>query len=359
LEVTQPFAIINRMIVVIIAGGSGTRLWPLSTHNYPKHLLRLTNEHSLLQNTYARVQKLAEPDQIFVISEASHAHHVIKQLPEVPKENILAEPARRGTASCFLLALKTIKDRGHTDQAIFFLWADNVIRDRGGFTNTAKQAAELAEKTRKMVFIGVEPTYASTGLGYMEKGGRLQNGFKNVFELREFVEKPDYKTATHYFKSGDYLWNTGYLMATLETLEREIKSNAAQLWDEYQALQSSRDLPETYLGFESRAIDKALSERVTDALVIPSAFDWLDIGSFHDLHGVSDQDDAGNHLSGEHVELEQVTNSYIRNEQDLPVAVIGLDNIAVVATKNGFLVTNKTYAQKVGDISKRFKPKED
>jgi mannose-1-phosphate guanylyltransferase len=347
------------MIVVIIAGGSGTRLWPLSTHNYPKHLLRLTNERSLLQNTYARVQKLAGPDQVFVISEASHSHHVIEQLPEVPKENILAEPSRRGTASCFLLALDTIKRRGYSDQAIFFLWADNVIRDTGGFMNTANQAAELAEKTHKMVFIGVEPTYASTGLGYMEKGDRLQNGFKNVFELKEFVEKPDYKTAAHYFKSGNYLWNTGYLTATLATLEKEIRDNAQQLWEEYQALQDSQDPSETYMGFESQAIDKALSERVTDALIIPSAFDWLDIGSFHDLHGVSDQDDVGNHLSGQHVELEQVTNSYIRNEQDLPVAVIGLDNIAVIATKNGFLVTNKTYAQKVGDISKRFKPKED
>ena len=347
------------MIVVIIAGGSGTRLWPLSTHNYPKHLLRLTNEQSLLQNTFARVQKLTKPDQIFVISEASHAHHVIEQLPEVPKDNVLIEPARRGTASCFLLALNTIKARGYSDQAIFFLWADNVIRDKGGFANTANQAAELAEKTRKMVFIGVEPTYASTGLGYMEKGDRLQNGFKNVFELKEFVEKPDHKTASHYFKSGNYLWNTGYLMATLTTLETEIRDNAKQLWEDYQALQSSHDPSATYLGFESRAIDKALSERVTDALVIPSAFDWLDIGSFHDLHGVSDQDDDGNYRSGDHVELEQVTNSYIRNEQELPVAVIGLDNIAVIATKNGFLVTNKTYAQKVGDISKRFKPKED
>jgi mannose-1-phosphate guanylyltransferase len=188
----------------------------------------------------------------------------------------------------------------------------------------------------------------------MEKGDRLQNGFKNVFELKKFVEKPDHKTAEDYFKSGDYLWNTGYLMATASTLETEIKDHAKELWEDYQALQASDDVAKTYLGFESQVIDKALSERVSDALVIPGAFDWLDVGSFHDLHGVSDQDGAGNHVGGDNIELEQVTNSYIRNEQDLPVAVIGLDNIAVVATKNGILVTNKTYAQKVGDISKKF-----
>src|ERR1044072_3431605 len=107
------------MIVVIIAGGSGTRLWPLSTPDFPKHLLSLTNEHSLLQNTYNRVKELAPADHIFVVSEASHAHHVSKQLPKVPAENVLVEPGRRGTASCFLFAMRAIKERGLPDQAIF------------------------------------------------------------------------------------------------------------------------------------------------------------------------------------------------------------------------------------------------
>jgi mannose-1-phosphate guanylyltransferase len=343
------------MIVVIIAGGSGTRLWPLSTHSYPKHLLRLTNENSLLQNTFSRVSKLTDAGKIFVVSEASHSDHVIDQLADIPKENILIEPARRGTASCFLLALNTIKQRGLDDEAIFFLWSDHIVRDQRGFVTTAGQAGELAEKTGKIAFIGIEPTYPSTGLGYMEKGDRLQNGFKNAFELKQFVEKPDKKTAERYFRSGNYLWNTGYLIATRSTLEREIQAKNEQLWENYQALESSEDTKETYLGFESEAIDMALSEHVDDGLVVPATFDWLDIGSFHDLHGVSEQDDTGNYTFGDEIELEQVSNSYVRNEQDLPVAVIGLDNVAVVATKNGILVTNKTYAQKVGEISKKFK----
>lgn len=343
------------MIVVIIAGGSGTRLWPLSTQTYPKHLLRLTNENSLLQNTFSRVNKLTDAKNIFVVSEASHSDHVIDQLPEVPKENILIEPARRGTASCFLLALNTIKQRGLDDQAIFFLWSDHIVRDQRGFVTTASQAGELAEKTGKIVFVGIEPTYPSTGLGYMEKGERLQNGFKNGFELKQFVEKPDKKTAARYFRSGNYLWNTGYLIATRTTLEREIKAQNKKLWDSYQSLQKSSDTTGTYLGFESQAIDMALSEHVDDGLVVPATFDWLDIGSFHDLHGVSEQDEAGNYRFGDNVELEQVSNSYVRNEQGLPVAVIGLDNVAIVATEHGILVTNKTYAQKVGEVSKKFK----
>jgi mannose-1-phosphate guanylyltransferase/mannose-6-phosphate isomerase len=330
----------------------------LSTPDYPKHLLRLTNERSLLQNTYARVSKLAEAERILVVSEASHVDHVFEQLAEVPRENILVEPARRGTASCFLLALNEIKRRSYEDQAIFFLWADHVIRDGRGFTSTAAHAAELAEKTQKMAFIGVEPTYASTGLGYMEKGDRLQNGFKNAFELKEFVEKPDRKTAAHYFQSGNYLWNTGYLIATLPTLEREIKANSGLLWKEYQALRDASNLTEVYLGFDPQPIDKALSEHISDAVVVPGTFDWLDVGSFQDLHKVSNQDEDGNFLNGDKVEVEQVTNSYIRNEQDVPVAVIGLDNVVVVNTPNGILIARKDLAQKVGDVSKRFRDKD-
>jgi len=211
------------MIVVIIAGGSGTRLWPLSTPDYPKHLLSLTNDKSLLQNTYERVRGLTSVDKILIVSEASHADHVISQLPDAPRENIIIEPGRRGTASCFLLAMRAIRDHDFEDQAVFFHWADHVIRDQTGFCSTAMLAGELAEKKQKMVFVGIEPTFPSTGLGYMEKGERLENGYKTAYQLARFVEKPEHKTAVEYFDSGNYLWNTGYLMTTISTLEREIQ----------------------------------------------------------------------------------------------------------------------------------------
>lgn len=345
------------MIVVIIAGGSGTRLWPLSTHDYPKHLLKLTNDRSLLQNTYDRVCKLTEDKNIFVVPEISHVSHVYEQLPNIPKVNILCEPGRRGTAACFLLALSEIKKRGYDDQAVLFLWADHLIRDSRGFVSSAKQAAEIAEKQRRLVFIGIEPSYASTILGYMEKGEQQNDGLKNVFELKQFVEKPDHNTAEQYFQSGNYLWNAGYLTGLISTFELEIKENNSHLWKNYQELLGARDIKKIYLAFEPQAIDTALSEHVKDALVIPGSFDWMDIGSFRDLHGVSHQDEAGNYVKGSNVDLENVTNSFVRNEQEIPIAVIGLDNIAVVANENGILITNKTYDQKVGDVSKRIQEK--
>jgi len=345
------------MIVVIIAGGSGTRLWPLSTPDYPKHLLSLTNDKSLLQNTFSRVRELTSVDRIFIVSEASHSDHVIDQLPEVPRENILIEPGRRGTASCFLLSMKTIRERGLDDQAIFFLWADNVIRDNAGFSVSASLAGDLAESKQKMVFVGVEPQYPSMGLGYMEKGSRLENGYKAAFELVRFVEKPDHKTAVDYFDSGKYLWNTGYLMATLSTLEREIQENSEALWNNYQTLLHSENVSETYLSFESEPIDTALSEKITDGLVVSGAFDWLDVGSFGDLHEANGSDEHGNHLRGDRIYEDEVENAYVRNEEDKPLVVIGLNNVVVINTPNGVLVARKDLSQKVKDAVKRMEEK--
>ena len=347
------------VIVVIIAGGSGTRLWPLSTKDYPKHLLKLTGERSLLQNTYDRVKDLA--DDIFVITEKSHSRYVARQLPNVPGRRILAEPARRGTASCFTLALSEIKRHGYKDQAIFFLWADHLITNAKAFRQTVVAAAHLAEAEQKLVFMGVKPTYASTGFGYIQEGKKLKKNGKVAYELKQFVEKPDKKTAQQYLKSGRYLWNTGYLIGTLGTFERELRQHAPRLWNDYRTLLGTllpMNRKKAYLDFVAEPIDTALSEHVPDGLVVQGKFDWADVGSFHDLHGVSLQDKTGNHTSGEAIELENVADSYVRNDTNQPVAVIGLDNVAVIATDHGILVTNKAEAQKVGDISKRLQAKD-
>jgi mannose-1-phosphate guanylyltransferase/mannose-6-phosphate isomerase len=343
------------MIVVIIAGGSGTRLWPLSTQDYPKHLLKLTNEKSLLQNTFERVSKLS--DSIFVITEKSHSRYVINQLPELSRKNFLVEPARRGTASCVVLALNEIRRRKLDNQAILFLWADHLIQDKQKFSECIQQASDLAEREKRLVFIGVEPDHAATGFGYMQKGKKVSG----AFELKQFVEKPDKKKAEQYVKSKNYLWNTGYLMGTLEVFERELKEHAPRLWNDYRDLQEAY-LPMTrkkiYMQFVSEPIDTALSEHVSDGLVMPGSFDWADVGSFRDLHGVSEQDNSGNHLNGEKIELAEVSDSYVRNESDMPVAVIGVKNVAVIATENGVLVTNTAQAQKVGDIAKKLQTKD-
>ena len=341
------------MISVIIAGGSGTRLWPLSTPNYPKHLLQLTDSNSLLQNTLKRVRGVTSDDKILIMPEASHSHHVEAQLPDFPKENLLVEPARRGTASCVLLALQHLKKTGvDPDEPIAILWADHLIRDERGFATTFKRAAKLACKHKKVVFIGAEPTYASTGFGYMEHGPAFDDE-PQTYELLSFHEKPTRQKAEQYYSSGNFFWNMGYIVATLNTFEKVSESQAPDFWKAYQKLLAAKDVYAAYLKLENVALDYALSEKLKHALVIPGSFDWADIGSFADLHSMSLQNESGNHLRGERIEVDGVSNSYIRNDGDKPVAVIGLDNVIVVQSPHGILVANKNFSQKVGDIARK------
>ena len=340
------------MIAVIIAGGSGTRLWPLSTPSYPKHLLKVNgDEHSLLQNTYLRAKQLA--DTIYIVSEAGHIQHVKDQLPELPDENFIVEPARRGTASCIVAALVQLSGKHDAKEPIAFLAADHYIRDNEGFVHSFTVAAGVSKKHGRVVLVGIEPDYPATGFGYIKKAGLLENS-AYVHDVHSFKEKPDYNTAKTYVKSGNYLWNAGYFVGSLDTFKRVLKAYAPDWVDNYHKLLKAK--PETYeatyLDFENVSIDYALIEKVQDLLVVPASFDWMDLGSFNDMHKAVDQDEHGNHFTGD-VESDEVENSYVHNEEDKPVAVIGLDNIVVVNTPAGILVARKDLSQKVGDISKR------
>ncbi len=339
------------MIIVIIAGGSGTRLWPLSTSDYPKHLLNITGDTSLLQNTYDRATKLA--DTIYVISEASHAHHVCEQLPDLSADHVIVEPGRRGTASCVIAALAKIKNSHDTEEPIVFMHADHHIRDTQGFVESLQIAGEVSTKHQRIVLLGLVPTHPATGFGYIQRGEHANGG--QVFDVVSFKEKPDKTTAQQYLDKGNYLWNMGYFVAPLAVFEQSLHEHAPRLWENYQQLIAAKHANEHddyYLGFVSESIDTALIERVPDLLVAPGSFDWMDVGSYSDMHQVNEQDEVGNTVQGDAL-VDQVSNSYVRNDTDVPVGVIGLDNVAVVVTDKGILVTNKTHAQNVGSIAKK------
>jgi mannose-1-phosphate guanylyltransferase/mannose-6-phosphate isomerase len=339
------------VIVVIIAGGSGTRLWPLSTPNYPKHLLKINGDNlSLLQHTYARAKRLS--DHVYVISEVSHIDHVKEQLNELPEENFIIEPGRRGTANCILAALSYItKKHEDVDETISFMHADHYIRDTRGFTNTFKLADKVASAQKRMVLVGVEPDYPATGFGYIEKGESLDDQ-TFIYEVESFKEKPDYTTARSYLKSGSYLWNGGYFVASLNTFLDAIKSSSKILFDNYNKLLSSGEkYEETYLSFEHESIDYALIEKLKNLLVVSAAFDWIDLGSYSDLAKTVGGDEQGNYLSG-NIKIDEVQNTYINNKEDKPIIVIGLDNVIVANTPDGLLVARKDLSQNVGEVSK-------
>ena len=347
------------MIIIINCGGSGSRLWPMSTPEYPKHLLTIggRNSKSLLQNTYDRAKKIS--NDIYFITESGHSDEVKDQLPDVSDDQIIIEPARRGTASCLLLALDRIGEKHDKDEALMFMHADHVIHDVESFAVAVEHATSTALKEDAITLLGVEPTYASTGFGYIERGQRMSDkGSKDVHEVASFKEKPDRETAQQYIEDGSYLWNMGYFAASVNTFVRTMKDSSPKLLEGYDLLCSAsgeEEKNEKYLDLEDIAIDYALIEPAEDLVVVPGNFDWMDVGNFKDLHSVASQDDDGNYLGGDNVEAEGVTNSYVKNSSNLPVGVIGLDNVAVVATDNGIIVTNINHAHKVGDVSKKLR----
>ncbi len=340
------------MIVVIIAGGSGTRLWPLSTPNYPKHLLKINGERSsLLQHTYKRAKSLS--DKIYVVSEASNIKHVKEQLSELDDEAFITEPARRGTASCLLAALAHISKKHDSDEPIVFLPADHYIRDNAGFKHTFSVAADLSAHASRMVLIGIEPDYPATGFGYIKKGDIFDEQ-RYVFNVESFTEKPIYEFALQYLNTGNYLWNCGCFVGSVSLFKTAMQRYAANLYDGYKTLVAAppESYDEAYLALENNSIDYALIEKVSGLLVVPAAFDWMDVGSFEDLAKVVEADEIGNHTFGPSVILDEVKNSFVQNHTKTPVVVIGLDNCVVISTPNGIVVTRKDLSQKVGEISK-------
>lgn len=348
------------MITVINAGGSGTRLWPLSTPNYPKHLLKLTGERSLLQLAYDRALRLG--GSIYIVTETSHAQHVKDQLPDLPDDNFLVEPGRRGTANCIIFALDIISRKHDKDEPIAFVHSDHQIRDTDGYAMSMKGAASSSVTSHKITLVGVEPTFPSTSFGYIHRGRSINNE-ETVFDIESFKEKPDFETAQKYFESGEYYWNCGYFVGSTSTFLDEINVAAPDLAANFLALSKlnepmGEEYNSTYLGFEDLVIDYALAERSNNLAVAAAQFDWMDIGNFKDLHDTVPKDDLGNYSHGNNIHDIGLENSYIRNEEaDKPMAVIGLDNVIVVNTPDGLLVARKDLVSKSGEIAKKIQKK--
>lgn len=344
------------MIIVIIAGGSGTRLWPLSTSNYPKHLLKLTGDRTMLQSTFDRAVKLS--NSIYVVTEASHSDLVREQLPELSDDSFLIEPGRRGTAHCIALALDYISRHHDHNESVAFIHSDHHIRDTQGFIHSFELASKISNDKGKIVLIGIKPTYPATGFGYIERNGVVDED-SGIFNVESFKEKPDYDTALKYIESGKYLWNCGYFVGSVNTFLKAMEESSPNLLDNYHKLSlinnfGDTEYNDTYLSLDNQVIDVALIEKAKGLVVVSASFDWMDVGSFKDLHEVVHTDESGNYFGGENIHTIDVQNVYIRNEEpNKPVAVIGLDNVAVVNTSNGILVVRKDISHKVGEISKK------
>ena len=340
------------MVAVIIAGGSGTRLWPLSTPKQPKQFLKLiAGQEALVKQAYDNLAPVA--DDLFIVAPESFRGLVGKVVPELQAGRYVSEPVPKGTANAIFLALAHILKTHTKDEPLFFAWADHLIGDRVKYQQSLTAARSALEAGGGLVKFGIKPTYPATNFGYIELG-QASLGMSNIFKLQSFKEKPNQETANSFLKSGRYLWNAGYFMTTARFLQTELGAvNPSAAHSLTKLLEcSDKQLPQTYLTLETTTIEQELSERLRQAYVVACDFDWADLGSFRDLHIHSKSDKSGNYLEGK-VVSSQLTNSYLLNTTNTPLVCTGLDNVVVVATDEGILVADKDQVAEIGVLAKR------
>ncbi len=341
---------------VILAGGSGSRLWPKSRAALPKQFLALTSEQTMLQETLSRLDGVDAREPI-VICNDSHRFLVAEQLRQkgIKHGGILLEPVGRNTAPAIALAaLHALQS--DADETLLVLAADHLIKDKAVFQASVKKAEQLAQAGYLVTF-GIVPDCPHTGYGYIKASQELDTGFV----VEQFVEKPDMSTAKEYVDSGNYFWNSGMFMFKagryLEELEKfhpdilDICKRAIET--ETQDLDFIRIDADTFATCPDDSIDYAVMEKTAKAAMVPLDAGWSDVGSWSSLWDVADKDDNGNAVVGDAI-LEDVHNSYINAEGRL-ISVIGLDDVVVVETKDAIMVANKNKVQDIKKVVNRLK----
>jgi len=337
--------------VAILAGGSGSRLWPLSRARMPKQLLGLLGERSLVQATVDRVAPLVGPEHILIVTEASHAEQLRDQLPELPAKNILVEPTRRGTAAAVGLGAVTIaaRDPGATMAS---LHSDAAVIDGEEFRACLTAAFELAEADDWLVTMGARPTSPNTGMGYIEVGPEIGtfNGRVAHHALR-FVEKPNRETAERFIEQG-FVWNPGMFIwrtsVVLDEFDRLLPAISAGLGTIGEAIPTAGaadTLQAVYPRLPVETIDFGIMERASRVATIPASFGWSDVGSWGELFLIAPKDEAGNVIRGEHVGID--TQGVLVHGTDRPVFTIGVQDLVIVDLPDALLICNRTDAERV------------
>ena len=337
---------------VIIAGGSGTRLWPISRASHPKQFLSLHDKNTMLQSTVERLEGLDIQSSVTICNE-EHRFFVAEQLREIDKlGSIILEPVGRNTAPAIALAALSVND----DPLLLVLAADHVIKDEAAFIRTVSSAIPLAE-SGKLVTFGIEPNEPHIGYGYIKRGEKREEGF----DVDYFVEKPSLELAQDYVNAGDYFWNSGIFLFKASKYLKELKSFRPDIYEvcEFSMDDIQEDLDflrvdkEKFQLCPSESVDYAVMEKTKDAVVVPLDAGWCDIGSWSSLWDISEKDVDGNVTHGD-VMLYRSNNSYVRTDDKL-IAAIGIDDLVIVSTKDVLMISHKDSVENIKVIVKQLK----
>ena len=345
---------------MIMAGGSGTRLWPLSRKSRPKQLLRIFGKSCLLELAVKRLQELVPSENIYILTNAAYVEAVRKDLSELPAENVIGEPVGRDTANAIGLAAAILNKKD--PQAVMGVFtADHVIEPIEVFSRTVSRAFELAEKhSESLITFGIKPTWAHTGLGYVQTGESVTSDDDDyqAFKVRSFKEKPSNELAQEYLDSGNYYWNSGMFVWQARTILEQLRQF---LPESYKALQEiaadwgtdggEKTLQRIFPTLQKISIDYAVMEKAQNVLMVALPCQWVDMGSWPVLAEILSADPKGNVSSAGHVELVDSKNNVIVSEDDNHLlALIGLQDVVVVHSHEATLVCHKSQAQAVKDL---------
>ena len=333
-------------IAVIPAGGAGTRLWPRSRRSTPKHALPLGGRgRPLLRDTYDRIKDLA--DEIYVVTEERQREIISSVLPEIDSRHLIIEPTARGTTNAYGLAALTVA-RDHPDAVMLAMASDHVVRGKAAIRRAVRTAVNAAAAEKSLVLIGLEPTFASTGLGYVHAPAR---GPAGTMRVQSFREKPDIRTARRFVKEGGYYWNLAWFAWPVDVFLRELKRHAARHFNGLQKVLDARLAGDEaaaaalYSRLPVEVIDRSVFEKTDRMLLVPAEFEWADIGSWAELGARVRADARGNSVEGESV-LIDTRDSLVLGGRRM-VAAIGLEDMIIVDTDDALLICPRSRAQDV------------
>lgn len=331
-----------------MAGGRGTRFWPSSRKENPKQLLNIVGNEPMLQMTVDRLKKMKNVEDIFIVTGPDIAPKIRKMIKGVKPRNIIVEPSGKNTAPAIGLAALHIKNL-REDAVMGVFPADHIIVGAQKFARAVRSAIQLANKNGSLVTIGIEPTFASTGYGYIQYDQKSPEDHLNGFKVKTFAEKPHRALAQRFLESGDFLWNGGMFVWKVETLLDEIAKHmpdlSVQLGKIDERITKKQDFTRLWNNIETESIDYGLMEKSKDIYVVKAEFEWNDLGSWESVYDVSPKSKDKNVIRGEGVVIEGQNNLIQSNGRF--TAVIGADNLVVVNTEDATLVVPR---EKVEDV---------
>ena len=352
----------NPIYALILAGGSGERFWPLSRRSRPKQLLRLISKQTLLEETVARLDGLVPRDRILILTNVEQEAAVRELLGDFPKENIVAEPAKRDTAAAVALGAGWVAARDHS-ATMLVLPADHVIADGAAFRETLSTAAKAAEETGSLVAIGIKPTWACPGFGYIEQGDpvllRGNAGKIAIHHVLRFREKPNVDLAESFLRKGNFRWNAGMFVWSVPTVLSEFNRHTPELADFISQIRMpgkfEQVLREHFSKLPRISFDYAIMEKADRVLVVEATFDWDDVGSWTAVAHYFKNDKEGNAANCSITAVDS-TNNIVFDQDGATVALLGVHNLIVVRTRDALLICHRHQAEKIKNLVGKLKP---